>query len=78
MSRSIRTSALALAVASGWALPAHAGDDTAAAAGHANQTGPQQALAALRAQVQLIAQRIDLLEGQLGGARPPAANTSST
>lgn len=67
MSRSIRVSALALAVASGWALPAHA-----AAAGEADV---QQELAAMRAQIQQMASRIESLEGQLGGTRPHAGAT---
>lgn len=57
-------STLALAVAAGWSLPAHAQAADAAAI--------QQELAAMRAQMQVMAQRIDTLEGQLTEARASA------
>ena len=57
-------STLALAVAAGWSLPAHAQAADAAAI--------QQELAAMRAQMQAMAQRIDTLEGQLAEARTRA------
>ena len=57
-------STLALAVAAGWSLPAHAQAADAAAI--------QQELAAMRAQMQAMAQRIDTLEGQLSEARASA------
>ena len=57
-------STLALAVAAGWSLPAHAQAADAAAI--------QQELATMRAQMQAMAQRIDTLEGQLTEARASA------
>ncbi len=59
MISNFKTSALAIAAATGWALPAHAADDTAI----------QQELAAMRAQMMQMAQRIDTLEGQLAAAK---------
>lgn len=57
MTRSIRISAIALAVSAGWALPAHAqAVDNAAI---------QQELAAMRAQIEKLENRVDSLEGQL-------------
>jgi phosphate-selective porin OprO and OprP len=66
----LRTSALAIAVAAGWALPAHADA--------ANDAAIQQELAAMRAQMSQMAQRIDTLEDQLAAAKaapvaPPVA-----
>ncbi len=69
MSRLIRASALALAVSSGWALPAHASA--------ASDAAIQQELAAMRAQMAQMAQRIDTLEGQLVEARTKA-DTATT
>lgn len=60
----LRASALAVAIAAGWALPAQAQDAGSAAI--------QQELAAMRAQMQAMAQRIDTLEGQLAEARAKA------
>ncbi len=60
----IRASALALAISAGWALPAHASA--------ASEAAIQQELAAMRAQMQQMASRIDSLEGQLGDARAKA------
>ncbi|MFA7587854.1 MAG: porin [Novosphingobium sp.] len=62
MSGTVRASALALVVAAGWALPAHAQESTAI----------QQELAAMRAQMERMAQRIDTLESQLTDARAKA------
>jgi phosphate-selective porin OprO/OprP len=57
-------SAIAIAVAAGWSLPAAAqGADSAAI---------QQELAAMRAQMAQMASRIDTLEGQLADARAKA------
>ncbi|MCB2080819.1 MAG: hypothetical protein KDE55_24355 [Novosphingobium sp.] len=64
MSFKHRTSAVALAVAVGWAMPAHAqGADSAAI---------QQELAQMRAQMARMADRIDTLEAQLSVAREQA------
>lgn len=63
MPKILRVSAIALAVASGWALPAHA---------QSNDATIQQELAAMRAQMDRMAQRIDTLEGQLAEARAKA------
>jgi phosphate-selective porin OprO/OprP len=65
MTRLIRASALALAVSSGWALPAHASA--------ASDAAVQQELAAMRAQMAQMASRIDSLESELGDARAKAA-----
>ncbi len=61
MSRNSRSSAIAIAIAVGWALPAQAAD--------ANDAAIQQELAAMRAQMSQMAQRIDTLEGQLAAAK---------
>ncbi len=61
----IRASALALVVSTGWALPAHASA--------ASDAAISQELAAMRAQMQAMAVRIDALEGQLVDARAQAA-----
>jgi phosphate-selective porin OprO/OprP len=63
VSRNFRTSAIAISIAVGWALPAHAADDAAI----------QQELAAMRAQMAQMAQRIDTLEGQLAAAKAAPA-----
>ena len=65
MTSKFRSSAVAIAIAVGWALPAHA-DATQDAA-------IQQELAAMRAQMSQMAQRIDTLESQLAAAKaaPP-------
>jgi phosphate-selective porin OprO/OprP len=63
VSRNLRVSAIALAVASGWALPVQAQSDDAAL---------RQELAEMRAQMNRMAERIDTLEGQLGEARAKA------
>lgn len=64
MNRTIRISALALAVSAGWVLPAQAQS--------ADNAAIQQELAAMRAQMTQMAQRIDTLEGQLADARAKA------
>lgn len=57
MSHSLRISAIALAVSAGWAMPAQAqGNDGAAI---------QQELAAMRAQIQRLENRVDTLEGEV-------------
>jgi phosphate-selective porin OprO/OprP len=66
----LRSSALAIVVASGWAMPAHAQDTESAAA-------VQRELAAMRAQMAQMAQRIDTLEGQLVDARSRAEAATS-
>ena len=69
MIHSIRSSALAVAVAAGWALPAQAQGTDAAAV--------QQELAAMRAQMAQMAQRIDTLENQLAAANAKADAATS-
>jgi phosphate-selective porin OprO and OprP len=64
MSRNLLSSVLAVAVATGWALPASAQT--------ANSSAIQQELAAMRAQMQAMAQRIDTLEDQLAAAQTKA------
>lgn len=64
MNRTIRTSAIAIAIASGWALPAQAASDDAALA---------QELAAMRAQIAQLAQRVEVLEGELDVAEAKVA-----
>ena len=61
-----RSSAFALAVAAGWAMPANA----------QSHTQIQQELDSIRARMEAMAQRIDMLEGQLSAARQEAANAS--
>ncbi len=68
MSSTIRTSALALAIAAGWALPAHAQSEEAMSV--------QQELAAMRAQMAQMADRINTLEGQLVAAEQKAEAAS--
>ena len=65
MTSKFRSSAVAIAIAAGWALPAHAADPGDAAI--------QQELAAMRAQMSQMVQRIDTLESQLAVAKaaPP-------
>ena len=65
MSRNFTASAAAIAVAAGCALPAHAAD--------ANDAAIQQELAAMRAQMSQMAQRIDTLESQLAAAKAAPA-----
>lgn len=64
-----RVSALALAVSAGWAIPAHASA--------ASDAAIQQELAAMRAQMQQMASRIDSLEVQLVDARAQAATAET-
>jgi len=64
MIKNVRLSVIALAVASGWALPAHAQSADAEAV--------RQELAAMRAQMSQMAERIDTLEAQLATARTRA------
>lgn len=64
MNHPLRTSAFAMAIAVGWVLPAQAKPDDNAAV--------MQELAAMRAQMQVMSQRIDTLEGQLASARADA------
>lgn len=59
MTKSIRASAIAVAIAVGWALPAHAQTSDAV----------REELAAMRAQMERMAQRIDTLEVQLATAQ---------
>ncbi|MCJ2185591.1 OprO/OprP family phosphate-selective porin [Novosphingobium beihaiensis] len=66
MNITLRTSALALAVSAGWAMPAHAADAASV----------QEELAAMRAQMQAMAQRIDTLEGELAEANAKADTAS--
>ena len=63
MTRTIRVSALALAISAGWTLPAQA---------RATNDAVAQELAAMRAQMEAMAQRIDTLEAQLTEARSRA------
>lgn len=65
MSRLIHVSALALVVSAGWAMPAHASA--------ASDAAISQELAAMRAQMQAMSARIEVLEGQLIDARAQAA-----
>ncbi len=64
MIRNNRISAIALAVSAGWSLPAQAQSADSAAV--------QQELAAMRAQISQLVQRVDTLEGQLVDARARA------
>lgn len=63
MTRTIRVSAIALAISAGWTLPAQA---------RATNDAVAQELAAMRAQMEAMAQRIDTLEAQLTEARTRA------
>ena len=65
MTSNFLNSAAAIAAAVGWALPAHAAD--------ANDAAIQQELAAMRAQMSQMAQRIDTLESQLAAAKAAPA-----
>ncbi len=69
MTNHFRSSAIALAVAAGWALPAQAQV--------ADNAAVQQDLAAMRVQMAQMAQRIDTLEGQLATAQAKADATSA-
>lgn len=64
MTRNFRSSALALAVSIGWALPAQAQS--------ADAETVRQELAAMRAQMEQMAERIDTLESQLATAQAKA------
>jgi phosphate-selective porin OprO/OprP len=64
MNQNFRSSALALAVAIGWALPAHGQS--------ADADAIRQELAAMRAQMEQMAERIDTLESQLATAQAKA------
>jgi phosphate-selective porin OprO/OprP len=64
MKLAVRTSALALAMAAGWAMPVHAQSVDAAAL--------QRELAAMREQMERMASRIDTLESQLVSANAKA------
>ncbi|MEJ2407847.1 MAG: porin [Novosphingobium sp.] len=68
MGTRLRISALALAVSAGWALPVQANA--------ADATSMQDELAAMRAQMQAMAQRIDMLEGELASANAKADTAS--
>ncbi len=64
MRKTLRISAVALAVSAGWALPTQASAADAASV--------QEELAAMRAQMQAMAQRIDTLESELAAANAKA------
>ncbi|MGE4304815.1 MAG: OprO/OprP family phosphate-selective porin [Novosphingobium sp.] len=64
MRKTLRISAVALAVSAGWALPTQASAADAASV--------QEELAAMRAQMQAMAQRIDSLEAELATAQAQA------
>lgn len=68
--RKFEVSALALAVAAGWALPAQAQA--------ANSAAVQQELQAMRAQMQAMASRIDTLEAELATAKASAQTATET
>jgi phosphate-selective porin OprO/OprP len=68
MNRTFRCSAIAVAVAAGWALPA-----AAATKGASRDAAVQAQLAQLAAQVAQLAQRVDTLEGQVQTERAHAA-----
>lgn len=72
MTQKLAISVTALAIAAGWAMPAHAQS--------ADSVAIQREIAAMRAQMQQMAQRIDTLESQLDGARAEAqaANQAAT
>ena len=69
MKHGIFASALALAVAGGWAMPA--------AAQSAESLSVQQELAAMRAEMQRMSSRIDQLEGELATAEAKAEAAAS-
>ncbi|KHK90650.1 OprO/OprP family phosphate-selective porin [Novosphingobium malaysiense] len=68
MRKSIRISAVALAVSAGWALPTQASAADAASV--------QEELAAMRAQMQAMAQRIDSLQAELATAQAQAESAN--
>lgn len=68
MTMKLRSSAIAMAIAAGWAVPAHAQS--------ADSSAIQQELAAMRAQMAQMAERINALEGQLATAEAKAAAAS--
>lgn len=68
MRKTLRISAVALAVSAGWALPTQASAADAASV--------QEELAAMRAQMQAMAQRIDSLEAELATAQAQAETAS--
>ncbi|MFN3517758.1 MAG: porin [Novosphingobium sp.] len=70
MKHGIFASALALAVAGGWAIPA--------AAQSAESLSVQQELAAMRAEMQRMSARIDQLEGELAAAQATAQAATTT
>jgi phosphate-selective porin OprO/OprP len=70
MKHVIVASALALAAAGGWALPA--------AAQSAESPSVQQELAAMRAEMQRLSARIDQLEGELAAAEAKAETATTT
>jgi phosphate-selective porin OprO/OprP len=69
VTKHIRTSAIAIAIAAGWALPAQAQTADAAAV--------QQELASMRAQMEQMASRIDTLQSQLSAAQAKADAASA-
>ena len=69
MPSSVRISAIALAVAVGWALPAQAAS--------ADNAAIQQELARMRAQMAQMSQRIDSLESQLAVAQSQASQAQA-
>lgn len=64
MNRTLRTSTIALALASGWAMPAHAAA--------AKDNAVMQQLAAMQAQLEQLNQRVGTLEGDLAAAKARA------
>ncbi|HVR92066.1 MAG TPA: porin [Novosphingobium sp.] len=69
MIRTLRTSVMAITVAAGWALPAQAQN--------ADNAAIQQELAAMRAQMVQMSQRIDTLQDQLAVARSKADSAAA-
>lgn len=69
MSRFLRTSAIAIACASGWALPAHAQN--------ADLKAVQQQIAALQAQIDGMQKQITTLQERLGEANARAASAEA-
>ncbi len=69
MIRTLRTSAMAIVIAAGWALPTHAQS--------ADNAAIQQELAAMRAQMVQMSQRIETLEGQLTVAQSKADSAAA-
>lgn len=68
VTKTIQSSAIAVAIAVGWVLPAHAQSTDAV----------REELAAMRAQMERMAQRIDTLETQLASARSKADTAQAT